>query len=179
MTEAPFLRATRESYDAVIADYVDRVSVGASAERWPVGSDLAIRPLDRALWAVFAEWVRAAGDGAVADVGCGPGRVTKALKDLGLDVFGVDLSPEMIALARRMHPDLRFEVGSMLSLDMPDGSLGGVMASYSIIHIPWEHRPQVFAEFHRVLTPGGQLMLAFQVGDDRRHFDEVDGLAIS
>jgi ubiquinone/menaquinone biosynthesis C-methylase UbiE len=85
----------------------------------------------------------------------------------------------MIASARRTYPGLRFAVGSMLALDIPDSSLGGVLANYSIIHVPWEQRPEVFAEFHRVLAPGGQLMLAFQVGDDRRHYDQVDDLTIS
>jgi SAM-dependent methyltransferase len=86
MTEAPFLRATRDSYDAIAADHADIVS-----------SRPAAQPLDRALFAVFAEWVRAAGNGPVADVGCGRGRVTVVLQDLGLDAFGVDLSPEMVA----------------------------------------------------------------------------------
>jgi hypothetical protein len=54
-----------------------------------------------------------------------------------VDAFGVDLSPEMIALARRTYPHLRFEVGSMLALDTPDASLGGVVANYSIIYVPW------------------------------------------
>jgi SAM-dependent methyltransferase len=168
MTEAPFLRSTRESYDALVAEHLDLVS-----------SDLRDKPLDRALLAVFAEWTRATGNETVADVGCGPGRVTKALDDLGLDAFGVDLSPEMVAVARKTYPDLRFEVGSMLALDIPDASLGGLLANYSIIHVPWEYRARVFAEFHRVLVPGGQLMVAFQVGDDCRHHDRVDGLTIS
>jgi SAM-dependent methyltransferase len=168
MTEAPFLRATRESYDAMAADHADRVS-----------SELRDKPLDRALLAAFAEWVRGAGAGPVADVGCGRGGVTAVLRELGLDAFGVDLSPEMIALARRAHPDVRFEVGSMLALDLPDASLAGLLANYSIIHVPWEYRAEVFAEFHRVLAPGGELMLVFQVGADRRHYDEVDGMAIS
>jgi SAM-dependent methyltransferase len=127
---------------------------------------------------VFAEWVRATGGGPVADIGCGSGRVTRLLADLGLDVFGVDLSPGMIGLARGLYPDLRFEVGSLLALDIPAASLGGVVAYYSIIHTPWEHRPRVFGELHRVLAPGGQLMLAFQVGDDRGHRDHVDGVPI-
>ena len=168
MTEAPFLRATRESYDAMAADHADRVS-----------SELRDKPLDRALLAAFAEWVRGSGAGPVADVGCGRGGVTAVLRELGLDAFGVDLSPEMIALARRAHPDVRFEVGSMLALDLPDASLAGLLANYSIIHVPWEYRAEVFAEFHRVLAPGGELMLVFQVGADRRHYDEVDGMAIS
>jgi ubiquinone/menaquinone biosynthesis C-methylase UbiE len=47
---------------------------------------------------------------------------------LVLPAFGIDLSPEMIAVARRTYPDLRFEVGSMLRLDLPDAALGGVLA---------------------------------------------------
>jgi SAM-dependent methyltransferase len=117
--------------------------------------------------------------GPVADVGCGAGDVTRTLNDLGVQTFGVDLSPQMVALARRRYPDLRFEVGSMLALDVPDGSLGGELASYSIIHVPWERRGAVFAEFRRVLAPGGQVMLVFQVGDEHRRRDEVDGVAIS
>ena len=53
------------------------------------------------------------GGGPVADVGCGPGHVTAHLRDSGLDAFGIDLSPVMIDVARREHPGLRFEVGSM------------------------------------------------------------------
>ena len=169
MTEAPFLRATRESYDAL----------AAAGAQLIVGGDLGELPLDRALLTAFAEWVAAAGGGTVADVGCGRGLVTRFLADLGVDVFGVDLSPEIVALARRTYPDLRFEVGSMLALDLPDGCLGGLLACYSIIHVPWEYRPRVFAEFHRVLAPGGQLMLAFQIGDEHRHFEELDGLPIA
>jgi len=51
--------------------------------------------------------------GSVADVGCGPGYVTAHLHDSDVEVFGIDLSPEMIDIARRDHPHLRFEVGTM------------------------------------------------------------------
>ena len=118
------------------------------------------------------------GAGPVADVGCGPGRVTRFLADLGLNAFGIDLSPEMVAIARRENPDLRFDVGSILALNIPDGALTGVLSNYSIINIPWQHRRLVFAEFHRVLAPEGQLMLVFQVGTDRRHYEQVDGIPI-
>jgi trans-aconitate methyltransferase len=63
------------------------------------------------------EHVRAAGGGLVADLGCGPGRITAHLRDLGLDAFGLDLSPAMIGLARSEHPSLRFEVGPMDALE--------------------------------------------------------------
>ncbi|MBB4938414.1 ubiquinone/menaquinone biosynthesis C-methylase UbiE [Streptosporangium album] len=82
------------------------------------------------------------------------------------------------ALARRTYPDLRFEVGSMLTLDLADAALSGLLASYSIIHIPWERRPELFAEFRRVLAPSGQLMLGFQIGDERLHHTEAWGTPV-
>ena len=78
--------------------------------------------------ALFADLVSDAGGGAVADIGCGPGYVTRHLRNLGVEAFGIDLSPEMVALARRDHPDVRFEVGTMTDLDLADDSVTGVLA---------------------------------------------------
>ncbi len=72
----------------------------------------------------------------VADVGCGTGRLSDHLSARGLDVFGVDLSPGMIEVARRTNPHLRFEVGGMEDLRIQDGVLGGLLAWYSLIHTP-------------------------------------------
>lgn len=114
---------------------------------------------------VFAEAVRDAG--AVADVGCGPGKVAAYLAERGVaDVFGVDLSPGMVDQARQAYPYLPFVVGSMTALPVSDGALGGVLAYYSTHHTPPEELPLVFGEFHRVLAPGGHLMLAGHVGDE-------------
>ena len=166
MTEPDFLRATRASYDAVAPDYAERFR-----------DELAARPLDRALLAGFAELVR--GAGPVVDIGCGTGRVTAHLHALGVDVFGVDLSPGMVAAAREAHPGPRFDEGSMLALDLPDGAVGGVLAWYSTIHVPTERLPEVFAEFHRVLAPGGHVLLAFQAGDEVLRLTEAFGHQIS
>ncbi|WP_053751531.1 class I SAM-dependent DNA methyltransferase [Streptomyces sp. MMG1533] len=166
-----FIEATRTSYDK-IAD--------AFAERFP-GDGLADRPLDRAQVTAFAELVRGNGTAPVADLGSGTGYVTARLHAMGLPAFGVDLSPRMVELARRAHPDLRFHVGSLTSLDLPDGTLGGIIALYSIIHVPDEHLPTAFAEFHRVLVPGGHVLLVFQSGDEeeRLHLAERFGREIS
>ncbi|MGH3830167.1 MAG: class I SAM-dependent DNA methyltransferase [Pseudonocardiaceae bacterium] len=162
------MHATRAGYDAVAADYSEWVS-----------GELAAKPLDRALLAAFAELVHAEGAGPVGDLGCGSGRVTAHLCSLGLSVFGVDLSPAMVALARRAYPDLRFDEGLITAVDAADGALGGIVAWYSIIHTPPEDLPVVFAEFHRALAPGGHLLLAFQVGDKPRHLAEVFGHPVS
>ena len=168
MSEPDFLRATRSSYDAVAADYADRFR-----------DELVPRPLDRAVLTAFAEFVRAADVGPVADVGCGTGRVTALLAGLGLPVSGIDPSPQMIATARREHPGLRFEVGSMLGLDLPDGALGGVLAWYSTIHVPDGRLPEALAEFRRVLAPGGYVLLGFQAGGEPLHLTEALGHPIS
>ncbi|KOX01322.1 class I SAM-dependent methyltransferase [Streptomyces sp. NRRL B-3648] len=143
---------TRTFYDAIAEDY-------AGHFRDP----LAERPLERALLAAYAEQVGPGG--RVADLGCGPGAVTAYLAGLGLSVLGLDLSGSMIAVARRDFPGLRFAQGSIRQLPLAAGSLAGVVSWYSSIHTPADELPRLFAEFHRVLAPGGRLLLAFQVGD--------------
>jgi SAM-dependent methyltransferase len=85
----------------------------------------------------------------------------------------------MVELARREHPDLAFEVGEMGALDVPDADLAGLLAWYSLIHVPARRRPAVVAELRRVLRPGGYLLVAFQVGTDALHLDEAFGHQLS
>ncbi|WP_405817646.1 class I SAM-dependent methyltransferase [Streptomyces sp. NBC_01390] len=156
MTRTPsYLTAIRDSYDTVAADYVQLVEDPAQLD-----------PLSRAMLAAFAESVRAVDLGPVADLGCGPGKVTAHLAGLGVPVFGIDLSPKMIELARFAYPDLKFTVGSMTALPLRDDELGGILAYYSTHHTPPEQLPTLYAEFHRTLAPGGLLMLAGHAATD-------------
>ncbi|MBI3216746.1 MAG: class I SAM-dependent methyltransferase [Mycobacterium sp.] len=157
MTEPDFLTATRAGYDRAAAAYADRFH-----------DHLDGKPLDRAMVHAFAGMVVAGGTKPVIDVGCGTGSTTAMLRSGGAQVFGVDLSPGMLAQARRLNPDLGFVVGSMTDLPIADGAAGGICAWYSIIHIPDERLDGVLREFHRVLAPGGLVLLAFQVGDRPR-----------
>jgi len=155
--------ATRAAYDAVAVRYADLTRTG-----------LYEFPLDRAMLGAFADLVKAAGGGPVADLGCGPGRITADLRGLGLDPFGVDLSPVMIDIARGEYPGLRFEVGSMDALDLGDGALAGIVSWYSLIHAAPDEVPAYLAEFSRLLRPGGHLMLAFFEAEDEREVTGFD-----
>ncbi|MFE9821684.1 class I SAM-dependent methyltransferase [Streptomyces sp. NPDC005791] len=154
--------ATREAYDAAAPTYAELFR-----------DSLRDSPLDRAILSAFAEAVRASGDGQVADLGCGPGHVTAHLVELGLAAFGVDASPVMIELARRAHPGLRFDVGSMAALDVADGVLTGALSRWSIIHTPPPQLPAILAEFHRVLASGGHLLVGFSATDDPSQLTQV------
>jgi SAM-dependent methyltransferase len=161
MTEAPFLTTARDFYDTIADEYAARFE-----------GELPARPWARAVLRAFAEQVGADG-GPVVEAGSGPGRVTAFLHSLGLEVRGVDLSPRMVAIARRAHPGVRYDEGSMTALDVPDGSLAAIVAWYSLIHVPPAEVPAVLAGFRRALRPGGRLLLAFQVGDEPRRHERV------
>jgi len=158
MTEPSDVHATRAAYNTVAVDYAELLR-----------NELHAKPYDRAMLGTFAELVLSSGGKAVADIGCGPGRITAHLRSLGLAAFGIDLSPEMVAVARRDHPSLQFSEGSMEALELADGTLDGIVAWYSISHTPPARLPRVFGEFHRTLLDGGLLLLAFQAGDEPRH----------
>lgn len=157
MDTESWLADTRTSYDTVASSYADQV-------RYLLDQT----PYERAILTLFADLVQATGGGPIADVGCGPGRITAYLREQGADTFGIDLSPAMIEIARRDHPGFRFEAGSMTDLDLADASLAGLVAWYSLIHVPDDEIGPVFTQFRRVLRPGGLLLLSFHVGDESR-----------
>ncbi|MER5968136.1 class I SAM-dependent methyltransferase [Streptomyces sp. NPDC002055] len=168
MVEHDVLSATRDAYDAAAPTYAQLFR-----------DTLRDSPLDRAMLGVFAEAVRAGGGGQVADLGCGPGHVTAHLDELGLAAFGIDASPVMIESARQAYPGLRFDVGSMAALTIADGALGGVLSRWSIIHTPPQGLPAILAEFHRVLAPGGHLLVGFWASGDPSHPTQVFDHAVA
>ncbi|NYD68265.1 class I SAM-dependent DNA methyltransferase [Agromyces atrinae] len=130
---------------------------------------------DLAAIAEFAELVRSTGGTTVMDVGCGTGRMIPTLLDHGLAVRGCDPSPGMLAVARRTHPDIRFDLGSLTEIPATDDALDGVFAWYSVIHTDPDSLGEVAAELGRVLVPGGVVVLAFQVGNESRLIENAYG----
>jgi SAM-dependent methyltransferase len=158
--------ATREAYDRVADEYVRRIF-----------HELDDKPFDREILDRFAERVR--GRGPVYDLGCGPGHVARYLGERGVAVTGLDLSDEMVRCARAMNPGLEFRQGDMRALDAAGGSLAGILAFYSIIHLAPDALAGAFADWHRALAPGAPLLLAFHLGQEPLHLSEWWGHEVS
>lgn len=109
--------------------------------------------------------------GVALDAACGTGRHAQYLAELGHTVIGVDGSPEMLAIARAKIPSGRFESGDLASLPVPDDGVDAVVCALALSHVA--DLAPVFAEFARVLRPGGQLI----VSDARGRLGDV-GLPI-
>ncbi|HEX9067447.1 MAG TPA: class I SAM-dependent methyltransferase, partial [Ktedonobacterales bacterium] len=132
---------------------------------------------DRALLDCFAESVD--GRGVVADLGCGPGHVGRYLSRQGIPTLGVDLAPEMVAIARRLTPAMTFLQGDMRALTAPNEAWCGITAFYSLIHFSPRELPEALAECYRVLAHEGLLLLALHLGEDELiHNDELWGIPI-
>ena len=162
----PSLDDFRSGYDSVASEYAEKFF-----------RELEHKPLDRALLERLARESGALGP--ICDLGCGPGQIARFLKDHGADVLGVDLSPQMVAVARRSSPDIPFLAGNLLELDFPDCSWGGVAAFYSLIHIPRQRLPEALGELRRVLKEDGLLLIAFHVGEETVHLAEFFGKPVN
>jgi SAM-dependent methyltransferase len=152
-----------------IRDY-DRVAEAYAAQ---FSDELSHKPLDRGLLFALADELR--GRGVVADLGCGPGHVAAWLAERGVTAVGVDLSPAMVAEARRRVPGVAFSVGDLRALDVLDGAWAGAVAFYCIVHFTIEELAPALRELRRAIAPGGPLLVAFHVGDERLHLDEFLG----
>ena len=154
------------SWDSVAAEYAEHYF-----------DELDGKPFDREWLDGFAAAMK--GRGRVADVGCGPGHVSRYLAARGVVTVGIDLAPSMIATARRRNPGLEFREGDFFRLDLPDGALAGVVAFYSLIHCARDELRHALAELRRVLEPGGRLLLSLHAGSGEVGREEAWGKRVA
>jgi SAM-dependent methyltransferase len=150
---------TQTSYDQVARDYAEKFK-----------DEMDDKPFDRDCLDRLAREVGSLGP--ICDLGCGPGQIARDLHRQGAQTLGVDLSPRMIAEARRLNPEIPFHQGDMLALPDMDNAWGGIAAFYCIIHIPREQVVDALREMKRVLKPGGVLLLTFHIGEEVKHIEE-------
>jgi SAM-dependent methyltransferase len=141
---------TRRAYDLVANRYATELA-----------DELRGKPLDRAMLDAFAEVTVG---GPVLDVGCGPGHATAYLTGRGVRAAGLDLSPGMCAVAHRATA-LPFAAADMTALPVRSRALAGILCLYAVIHLDAPRRAAAYAEFFRVLRPGGHALIAFHTSD--------------
>jgi ubiquinone/menaquinone biosynthesis C-methylase UbiE len=155
-------KQVEDLYDTVAEEYVETFS--GEHEKKPKDQEILHRFLQeignrRPVW----------------DLGCGPGQTARYLKNLGIEISGLDLSEKILEQARTIHPEIPFRKGNILELDFENGSISGVVAFYAIVHFTGEQVRTAFREVFRVLQPGGIFLFTYHVGEETFHLDEFLG----
>ena len=116
-------------------------------------------------------------DSLICDAGCGPsGHIGRYVFEKGIPVVGVDIADRCVELARQQNPAMRFVQGDIGRLGFADETFDGIIAYYSIIDTPKSCVGRLYAEFHRVLRPGGRLLVAVKVGETEEYLTELLGI---
>ncbi len=137
--------AVRRAWDEVAETYAER--------RDPTGSDAAL--IDDLLAALPDR-------PDVLDIGCGDG--ARTLANLPPGSVGLDVSRRGLDLARETVPDARLVHGEMSALPFAAARFDGITAYHAVFHVDRERHPAVYAEFARVLRPGGRLLMTLPGG---------------
>jgi ubiquinone/menaquinone biosynthesis C-methylase UbiE len=131
------------------------------------------KPMDQEILCRFS--LEIADRKPVWDFGCGPGQTTKYLKDLGVEISGLDLAEKNIEQAKINHPEIAFRQGNMLALEFDSDTIAGIVAFYAIVHFTPEQVEKAFRETFRVLKPDGLFLFTFHIGNETLHIDEFLG----
>jgi SAM-dependent methyltransferase len=166
MNSSPKFDPVRESYNRIAEAYAQKYF-----------HEFDHKPFDRMVLRRFHDETNK--NGVVCDLGCGPGEVAAYLRGLGSDVIGIDRSEQMINKARTLSRDISFSCDDMFQLSVPDSRFAGIAAFYAIVHCSHEELRNAFAEWNRVLKPGGLLLLSFHMGTEVIHIDEFSGIPVS
>lgn len=122
-------------------------------------------PLVFHLWRRIAHTVakNAPPDGTVLDIGCGPGTVLRMIraKRFDLDLSGLDIDPQVLAIAQRAARglDIRFLLASADKIPLPDKSFDVLVSSLVFHHLTHEEKIGVFREARRLLNQNGSFYL--------------------
>jgi ubiquinone/menaquinone biosynthesis C-methylase UbiE len=111
----------------------------------------------------------------ILDVGCGAGSISYHLDPMNVELIGIDLSSEMINLARSHYPQHAFYVMNAQSLRFPDRCFGGAVAYFSLIHLSCEQLESALRELSRVSDVGAPILLTlYGPGADKTDDSQED-----
>ena len=101
----------------------------------------------------------------ILDAGCGAGvPCAKLLVQAGFEVVGIDFSASMLKMAKKSVPEVTLIKEDMTKLGFRDNAFDGLVALYSIIHVPREMHVSLYQSFHRILKPDGIMLIC--IGSD-------------
>jgi ubiquinone/menaquinone biosynthesis C-methylase UbiE len=139
--------------------------------------ELSKKHFDRLILKEFARLNK--DKGTCADFGCGPGQTTKFLFDADVkDIIGIDISPEMVNVAQKIFPYIKFETGDLLALPYKANHFASAVAFYAIVHFDYDQIAKAFKEVNRVLKKDAHFLFSFHVGDDMVHFDKANDIDV-
>jgi ubiquinone/menaquinone biosynthesis C-methylase UbiE len=109
----------------------------------------------------------------ICEIGCGPGEISTYLRYKHLKVVGIDISEEMIRIARELNPHIDFQTGNVFALDYSDNFFSGILAPFLFVNYEMEDIKIAFLEIKRVLIPNGIFYMSFHEGNDRIQVEEL------
>ena len=140
----------------------------SNRESWQLSDNAAENYEQHFVPAIFQDWAprtagaaEISGGDRVLDVACGTGVVTRQCADrAGAEgsVTGLDLNEAMLAVARRIRPELDWRQGDAADLPFEDAAFDAVTCQFGLMFMP--DRAQALSEMWRVLAPGGRLVVA-------------------
>jgi len=109
-------------------------------------------------------------NGRILDIGCGPGFDSAYFVSKGFCVTGIDLSKEMLKLAKEKCPRGEFKLIDFRKIEFPTNCFDGIFASCSLIHIPKKDVLSTLKLFYMVLKKGSVIYIALQGGKPEEIF---------
>jgi ubiquinone/menaquinone biosynthesis C-methylase UbiE len=141
-----YLRKTIRTYDQIAANYMLATSSLQPGKEFTTFSQMVMT------------------GATVLDAGCGGGRDCKAFAERGLQVIGIDLSMEMLKIARNLAPECTFLQTDLRKIPLADNSVDGVWCCASLLHLKRKEVRRALLEFRRVLKEGAVCCILIKKG---------------
>lgn len=141
-----YLQKTINTYNKTAKEYVENVK--------------GLVPMNE-----LEKFIKYVSSGKILDIGCGSGVAAKNIQEKGHQVYGVDLSEELLKAAKKESPNSKFYMRDMRVLGFNDSEFDGIWHVASLLHLEKKDVPTALNEANRVLKSGGVMYLSIKGGE--------------
>jgi ubiquinone/menaquinone biosynthesis C-methylase UbiE len=103
--------------------------------------------------------------GLILDIGCGAGRDAKYFTEKGYEVIGIDMSSELLNIAKLNAPKAKFKLMNMKNIEFDSNTFDGIWANASLVHLPQEYLVKVLSSIYKILKPNGYFYVSVKQGE--------------